>query len=591
MSNNNIIEYTIGWICALPLELVAAEAMLDCRYADDSSGEYTLGRIGAHNVVIACLPAGLTGTNAAATVAARMMSKYPSIRFGLMVGIGGGVPSKEFDIRLGDVVVSQPRNGYGGVVQYDFGKSRPGEFELTGFLNTPPMVLLSALSKLQADHLAGKSKLSEYLHNAAYQLRFALNTAKTDVLFEASYDHVGGPTCEHCSEEKQIDRPSRDQQIVVHYGTIASGNQVMRDGKTRDRLSSELGGVLCFEMEAAGLMNSFPCLVIRGICDYADSHKNKIWQPFAAATAAAYAKEILVAMPGIEVFGTRIIDHVTKTEMLRGDIEIAIEALDLRRFLAMLPPVGQEKYNLDAPPLDRETPDYYWIFKNEDFRNWDTGDSSRILWLAGPPECNLRKAASSIIRHEMAQVSTILRVVLYFFCSAAVVEDSSISIFILAIVHQVILSSTEAIQRSIASTFLRGVLSDILKKLPPGQSLQFPPSGPNSHVRNLLGASDNSLWAALWAIMPTEHNLELAICISGIEHVRDNRIEFIRKIRQFVDDLQRTSKVKILLTSGLEKDTAKEFDGLPCIEYDKERTVPFQSILCQYTIGQDRKSV
>ena len=46
-------------------------------------------------------------------------------------------------------------------------------------------------------------------------------------------------------------------------------------------------------MEAAGLMDSFPCLVIRGICDYADSHKNKRWQPYAAATAAAFAKELL----------------------------------------------------------------------------------------------------------------------------------------------------------------------------------------------------------------------------------------------------------------------------------------------------------
>lgn len=88
---------------------------------------------------------------------------------------------------------------------------------------------------------------------------------------------------------------------MVHYGTIASGNQVIKDGVTRDQLSSELGGVLCFEMEAAGLMNSFPCLVIRGICDYADSHKNKKWQPYAAATAAAYAKELLSVIPVADI--------------------------------------------------------------------------------------------------------------------------------------------------------------------------------------------------------------------------------------------------------------------------------------------------
>jgi nucleoside phosphorylase len=72
-----------------------------------------------------------------------------------------------------------------------------------------------------------------------------------------------------------VDREPRSPEIMVHYGTIASGNQDMRDGVERDRVSAELGGVLCFEMEAAGLMNNFPCLVIRGICDYADSYKNK----------------------------------------------------------------------------------------------------------------------------------------------------------------------------------------------------------------------------------------------------------------------------------------------------------------------------
>lgn len=66
----------------------------------------------------------------------------------------------------------------------------------------------------------------------------------------------------------------------------------MKDASIRDRLAAEKD-VLCFEMEAAGLINHFPCLVIRGICDYADSHKNKDWQGYAAMTAAAYAKDLL----------------------------------------------------------------------------------------------------------------------------------------------------------------------------------------------------------------------------------------------------------------------------------------------------------
>lgn len=90
--------------------------------------------------------------------------------------------------------------------------------------------------------------------------------------------------------------------MCVHYGLIASGNQVIRDATFRDKLNKDLGGnVLCFEMEAAGLMNNFPCIVIRGICDYADSHNNKYWQEHAAAVAVAFAKEILSVVPLQEV--------------------------------------------------------------------------------------------------------------------------------------------------------------------------------------------------------------------------------------------------------------------------------------------------
>lgn len=77
---------------------------------------------------------------------------------------------------------------------------------------------------------------------------------------------------------------------MVHYGTIGSANQVVKNRKTRDRLREDLG-LLCVEMEAAGIMDEFLCLVIRGICDYADSHKSKRWQE--------YAKQLLSIIPKI----------------------------------------------------------------------------------------------------------------------------------------------------------------------------------------------------------------------------------------------------------------------------------------------------
>lgn len=115
-----------------------------------------------------------------------------------------------------------------------------------------------------------------------------------------------------CLPARKIQRKERANDApIVHYGTIASGNQVMRDGIERDNVSSELGGVLCFEMQAAGLMNNFPCLVIRGICNYSDSHKNKRWQPYAAGIAAAYAKELLLLIPAADVVNTQTANNAT----------------------------------------------------------------------------------------------------------------------------------------------------------------------------------------------------------------------------------------------------------------------------------------
>jgi nucleoside phosphorylase len=310
-------DYTIGWICALSIELAAAQEMLDEEHEDlyhdaNDTNIYTLGRIGEHNVVIACLPKGQTGTNSAAAVAVQMMSAFTSIRFGLMVGIGGGVPSPKADIRLGDVVVSSPDKLHGGVVQYDFGKATPSGFERTGFLNAPPKIFLNAVAKLQADHFRGISKLLDYVSKLNGLPIFRREAAGPDVLFKTDYNHIEGATCEQCNEERVVDREPRSQEIVIHYGTIASGNQVMRDGTMRNRVSSELGNILCFEMEAAGLMNSFPCLVIRGICDYADSHKNKRWQAYAAGTAAACGKEVLSVIPTAEVAKSRTVDEIIR---------------------------------------------------------------------------------------------------------------------------------------------------------------------------------------------------------------------------------------------------------------------------------------
>lgn len=295
-------DYTVAWICALPSELTAAICMLDEQHSalsrkPQDNNTYTLGCIAGHNVVIVCLPAGQTGTNSAAAVASQLRYSFPNVRFGLMVGIGGGAPSKHHDIRLGDVVVSIPGKSSTGVIQYDFGRTvTEGRFVRDNILNAPPQILLSAVNLVRAKHNIGNRQMDSILSEGQCLLlgpEYGYPSDADDMLFQADYDQAEHETCINCDKSMLVARPSRDStRPVIHHGTIASANQVMRHGQTRESCREELD-VLCFEMEAAGLMNNLPCLVVRGICDYSDSHKNKGWQNYAALTAAAYSKELL----------------------------------------------------------------------------------------------------------------------------------------------------------------------------------------------------------------------------------------------------------------------------------------------------------
>lgn len=304
ISNNDV---TVGWICALPHELAASKAMLDepVRLEPKSAKDpsiYWAGKIGEHNVVMSCLSGA--GKVVAATAATNMLWSFPSLRFGLMVGIGGGAATRDNDIRLGDVVVSQPTSDSGGVIQYDYGKSHSGnKFEQRGTLSKPPPVLCNAIRDLQAQHETAPSKIPSYL--VSMPPNYASPPSQSDVLYGSECTHEENASCELCNKHEVIQRVLRhhadgmpDLDPRIHYGLIASGDRVIASMAEKDILISNSPGILCFEMEAAGLMDNFPCLVIRGISDYADSYKRDDWQRYAASTAAAYAKELLHAIPG-----------------------------------------------------------------------------------------------------------------------------------------------------------------------------------------------------------------------------------------------------------------------------------------------------
>ncbi|KAK4900465.1 hypothetical protein LTR49_027444 [Elasticomyces elasticus] len=263
------IFFIIGWIAALSHELTAARTMLDEEYLDDPEdfaqhkvdhNTYTWGRICNHLVVIAALPSGRCGTGSAQAATIGMLASLPNIRVGLMVGIGAGVPTA--DIRLGDIVVSQPESTHGGVVQYDAYKARVlsnGHVDgLRGFLNAPPNALLATLARLKSTHEMGDPAVEKSLKEA--------NEKRPNV------KTYGRPPAVNSDPEQMTILPK------VHYGTIASGEVLFKDAPERDAVLARLARAnikaICFEMEAAGLMNNFPCLVIRGICDHADERKN-----------------------------------------------------------------------------------------------------------------------------------------------------------------------------------------------------------------------------------------------------------------------------------------------------------------------------
>ncbi|KAI3332830.1 hypothetical protein F4824DRAFT_473880 [Ustulina deusta] len=412
--------YTVGWICAITTEYIAAQLFLDKKHMrpesqpKEDTNHYTLGEIGGHNVIIAVLPGGEYGTNSAANVASNMLRTFPHIRIGLMVGIGGGAPSEEHDIRLGDVVVSMPSGGNGGVLQYDFGKTvQDREFCMTGFLDQPPTLLRTAVCGLQVHYEMHGHCLNESIDITLQKWpkvdrkKYGRPDINTDRLYGADVVH----NQQHCcltstsdSRPEPISQPQRTEDThnpVIHYGLIGSANQLMKDALARDRLSKEKG-ILCFEMEAAGLMNHFPCLVIRGICDYSDSHKNKQWQGYAAMTAAAYTKDLLCQIPPSDVVAEEKINEfvIESVSRIEEDVETLKFKADRQEDLEVLDWISPVDYGPQQSDFfNRAQPGTgQWFLNSAEYQDW-LNTRTNTLFCPGMPGAGKTILASIIINN------------------------------------------------------------------------------------------------------------------------------------------------------------------------------------------------
>ncbi|KAG8628320.1 hypothetical protein KVT40_004193 [Elsinoe batatas] len=265
-----------------PVGIAAMRGMLDQEHTSTGldRGAYVLGSIGGHNIVLAML--GASGMNDANVTVLQALHDFSSIRLGLMVGVGGGLPSKSVDIRLGDVVVGPHTSEI--IVERDIGH--------------PPKVLTDAVKRVQGKHLMGIDKICDQLDHllsrrSGIPTRFARPPKENDKLFMPGYQHEGDRSCADCDEAQLVSRPTRLDEIPhVFCSTIGSTNAMTTKNHVREDLPRK--GVICVDREITGLVRSFPCLVIRGICDYADSHKYEDWRDYAAATAAAYTREFLL---------------------------------------------------------------------------------------------------------------------------------------------------------------------------------------------------------------------------------------------------------------------------------------------------------
>ncbi|QYT02838.1 PNP_UDP_1 domain-containing protein [Trichoderma simmonsii] len=338
-------DFEIAIICALKHEYDAVSYIFDEFWDEDGdqygraagdTNHYATGRVGNYNVVLVLLVE--MGQTNAATAAASMRSSYRGLRLALLTGVCGSVPHGQYgDIFLGDVIISKT------VVQYDFGWHYPTMFVRRNTdedkLGRPNKDIRSLVATFETDR--GLDQLEQRTAHFLNQLqanvgrgrrrgKYNYPGAVKDNLFEPTHRHKHhvSPTCIcpncfnssdaicdtalisscadlGCNDKRHIarnrfqatqqlehDRTGDYPQPAVYVGAVASGDKVIKSAGERDRLTKE-AGVIAFETESAGVWDELPCIVVKGVCDYADSHKHEEWQNYAAAAAAAASKAIL----------------------------------------------------------------------------------------------------------------------------------------------------------------------------------------------------------------------------------------------------------------------------------------------------------
>ncbi|KAK1984156.1 hypothetical protein LZ30DRAFT_652214 [Colletotrichum cereale] len=338
-------DFKIAIICTLSVEYDAVELIFDEFWTQDKYpqrrppagfGSIQAGRIGDNNVILCLLPS--MGKTGAAVAAARILVSYPGLELAILTGICGGVPSPgtDHEILLGDVVISN------SVVHYDTGRQYPDRFALEETVKDSigrPSADICAILAFFKTHI-GLSDLQSRTFEVLEQhqrtsvevsrlTHYDRPAADEDMLFESSYSHRHrdssgcscgeGSTClaastSSCTElqcdvgrqvlrnrlEFRRKRQPGEEEVVtgtqesrIHLGRICSSRTQLTSGELRDHIARR-HGLIAFGTIGTGVMPEIPCIIVSGVCDYADGHHgNKVWQHFAAGMAASATRAFL----------------------------------------------------------------------------------------------------------------------------------------------------------------------------------------------------------------------------------------------------------------------------------------------------------
>lgn len=321
--------FRIAIICALPEERDAVEAVLTRDYKEDDKrtygkaknddNHYTLGELGDKPVVVVT-PRNM-GTINTANLAKDMRHSFPNIAYALVVGVAGGAPfrfsggKREYsDIQLGDVVISTQ------VVGYDFGAEYDNDFQsktaVEDTLPRAPPTIANFMNTLCTRSSRAYKRVLETTNEdlTPWGPEYARPDQELDCVYlsQVRHKHQDPQKCQVCAKCTDWHHPvcedalkttcdqlgcaperiNAPRETRIHFGRIASGNAVMKSARRRDKLIQE-DRCIGFEMESAGTWETFGTIVVKGVVDYADSHKNKKWRLYPAARAALCAKALI----------------------------------------------------------------------------------------------------------------------------------------------------------------------------------------------------------------------------------------------------------------------------------------------------------